>query len=135
MKMMRHVPALKYSDDEIPIYYGYKWIMTEDSLKVFEMIAILHVQCVIRNFLKKKLIYLSSKSGYIFIATSGERERERVCLWSNCCDTFNSGFYHFLNFLNHLYHGFFNQCFWIVVNFYKICMYQLLFEYNCCMIY
>lgn len=28
--------------------------MTEDSLKVFEMIAILHVQCVIRNFLKKK---------------------------------------------------------------------------------
>ncbi|XP_061187510.1 F-box and leucine-rich repeat protein 13-like isoform X3 [Saccostrea echinata] len=24
MKMMRHVPALKYSDDEIPIYYGYK---------------------------------------------------------------------------------------------------------------
>jgi hypothetical protein len=26
MKMMRHVPALKYSDDEIPIYYGYKWV-------------------------------------------------------------------------------------------------------------
>ena len=27
MKMTRHVPALKFSDDEIPVYYGYKWIL------------------------------------------------------------------------------------------------------------